>query len=609
MAWEPAERVQKNSRGEYRAMIGGEWVPVTAAQKNASGQFRVDRGAGQDAVAAQPLRNDMPDSIQPVKKSYNSNMAKGEQPGPDMLHQIVRGGSLIGRDMVTAGLSIPAMVGDLVVGGVNVGRRVAGAEPLPSVSENIQRTLDYGGAAKPANAQERILSSINRGAIGALSGAGAANALAGATTGVTRGVAKTLASNPGAQLVAGGAAGLSSQSAAEAGAGPGGQMLAGLAGGLAGGISARNLDAPTNTGALPAGAATTAREATAIRNPRLGVGGSSAGTAEYRAAVNTLQKAGIDLTKGQVSGTKWVKGLERDLSAIPLSGKPLQSRFEAQQQQYQKALLSKAGNTRGDSMITRQTLENTADDLSKRYTEALSGKSVSLGSDDFLDDLAAVEAKHSSFVDDPTKARVRRVVTEFLDKAESGDVTGEWYQSQRSIFANRAKGTGELAPLYGDLKSVLDDAFTRAAGGAKGDLDSQYARYKQLRTIWERNGGPQASEGFISPVAVAREAAGSPGGKSWQDFTRAGAAVIPDALPNSGTAARQQALKMLSLSAAGGSVPAAFYEPTALLALLGGAATTGATSAILSRGAKQAMAAPAQNPILPLLYPSIQGSQ
>ena len=45
MAWEPAERVQKNSAGEYRALIGGEWVPVEKAQKNSAGVYRVERSS------------------------------------------------------------------------------------------------------------------------------------------------------------------------------------------------------------------------------------------------------------------------------------------------------------------------------------------------------------------------------------------------------------------------------------------------------------------------------------------------------------------------------------------------------------------------------------
>ena len=44
MAWESAEKVQKNDAGEFRALIGGEWVPVAKAQKSDAGEYRVDRG-------------------------------------------------------------------------------------------------------------------------------------------------------------------------------------------------------------------------------------------------------------------------------------------------------------------------------------------------------------------------------------------------------------------------------------------------------------------------------------------------------------------------------------------------------------------------------------
>jgi hypothetical protein len=43
MSWEPAEKVQKNEAGEYRAFIGGQWIPVQKAQKSESGEYRVER--------------------------------------------------------------------------------------------------------------------------------------------------------------------------------------------------------------------------------------------------------------------------------------------------------------------------------------------------------------------------------------------------------------------------------------------------------------------------------------------------------------------------------------------------------------------------------------
>lgn len=59
MTWEAAEKVQKNSAGEYRALIGGEWVPVSKAQKSASGQYRIDRGGEVSQLVETSLMQDV----------------------------------------------------------------------------------------------------------------------------------------------------------------------------------------------------------------------------------------------------------------------------------------------------------------------------------------------------------------------------------------------------------------------------------------------------------------------------------------------------------------------------------------------------------------------
>ena len=53
MTWESAERVQKNDRGEYRALIGEQWIPVEKAQKNESGQYRIQRFQKQEVPEAE----------------------------------------------------------------------------------------------------------------------------------------------------------------------------------------------------------------------------------------------------------------------------------------------------------------------------------------------------------------------------------------------------------------------------------------------------------------------------------------------------------------------------------------------------------------------------
>lgn len=40
-SWQPAEKVQKNDEGQFRALINGQWVPAVKAQKNEAGEYRV----------------------------------------------------------------------------------------------------------------------------------------------------------------------------------------------------------------------------------------------------------------------------------------------------------------------------------------------------------------------------------------------------------------------------------------------------------------------------------------------------------------------------------------------------------------------------------------
>jgi hypothetical protein len=526
---------------------------------------------------------------------YSQGLPEGfvidtEQPS-SFVQDAARGLGLGARATAEGLAALPTAVADVAAYPFRKLTEAVTGETIPTYSETLNRGIDATGLPTPQSGAEKAISAVTRGVASVPAGLGAGGLAANSTNATVAGVGNLLRAAPGVQAAAAGSAGLSSELARQGQIGPdqpitvGGvpvfaqgdaETLAGLAGGVLGGGIASALsprEAPTMASTLPAGSRTGPAAAAA---PPLS---ASERTKEYTDAVQTLQRAKIPLTQGQRSGTNWVKSTERTLSEVPFSGKPLQGAFERQQRTYQRELLKQAGNQQGDTMVTRQTLENTASDLGKEYTRALAGKSVTISDDAFLDDLAAIEAKHTQFVDDPSKLRVKQIVNSFLDQASKEDaVTGEWYQAQRSLFAKRAMKNSEVADLYGDLKGLLDDAFTRAAGNVKGGLDARYARYKQLLTLFERNGGPAASEGFISPVAVAREAAGAPGGKSWQDFTRAAATVLPDRLGNSGTAQRNFVLGL-----AGGTVPAAMIEPASALATMAGLAGARGGAALLAR--------------------------
>jgi hypothetical protein len=470
---------------------------------------------------------------------------------------------------------LPGVALDVVAYPFRKGTEALTGETIPTYGQLINSGLDQlttatGVGADPQTPGERILASTARGATGALSGVGVGQQLARSSGPTTAAVGEFLSKNPVVQSVSGAGAGASGQGAKELGAGPGGQLAAALAGGLVTGLAASPFAAVPPPSGLPPGS-------------RLGPPVAATPNSEYQQAVSALEREGIPLTTGQKSGTNWIKSTERTLADIPIGGRPIQNAYEDQARAYQAMLLRQAGLDSGDNMITREVLDKARANLGERYATALRDKSLDLSDDAFVGNLAAIESKHSQMLPFEQKQQVRQIIDDFLEKAaelkQSGrGLTGEEYQRLRSTLGTKATGTQNsyISGLYGDLKGALDDLFAQTAGPDKFAIDKQYARLKQLQTVFERSGGPAASEGFISPIAVAKEAAGAPGGTDWQDLTRAAAAVLPDRLGNSGTAPRSWILNAL----AGGG---ALVSPVKTAAGLG---ATNLLSRQLARGAE-----------------------
>jgi hypothetical protein len=199
------------------------------------------------------------------------------QPGPDLTHQLVRQGGIIGRAALTGVASLPLAVADIGRYGINkignLNQALTGQEQSDYLPESYRSLFQQGlkelGGELPGGDQltnaESLRSAITTGATGAAGGIGVGQQLSQATSPVVAGVGNILQSAPGAQAVAGGSASGSSELARQAGAGEFGQAVAGLAGGLGGGIAAQSALPRAAESALPQGAATTANKAQALR--------------------------------------------------------------------------------------------------------------------------------------------------------------------------------------------------------------------------------------------------------------------------------------------------------------------------------------------------------
>lgn len=157
MAWESAERVQKNDAGEFRALIGGEWVPVQRAQRSDSGEFRVERGApaapAAEAAAAPP--------------SFADQLAAAAR---DPLGELAAGG----RQLLQHGINLQS---GAIRGAGSIGATIM--RPFETAEENAQRRADITGGLELMGAQPNTLAFQTGKLGGEIAGtAGVGNAIA-----------------------------------------------------------------------------------------------------------------------------------------------------------------------------------------------------------------------------------------------------------------------------------------------------------------------------------------------------------------------------------------------------------------------------------------------
>ncbi|MEM7209555.1 MAG: hypothetical protein AAF434_17180 [Pseudomonadota bacterium] len=282
----------------------------------------------------------------------------------------------------------------------------------------------------------------------------------------------------------------------------------------------------------------------------------------HTTAVDILDEANIPLTTGQRSGSDRVQALETTLGQS-IWGPRIEKIWNEQRQTLQSKLMEKAGfatediasGTFGDAAIL-----NAKDKFAQRYSEALANKFVRLDRDSFIDELAAIEKKNMQYLPINQRKDVARYIDEFIDEAASSKgLSGERYQGIRSrlLKSQRALQNNDprSAQLFSDLADALDDEFLAAAdkstATAKRKIDQEYARFKQIETLYKR-GGKQVEAGVIPLAGLSRESRKRLYDKEWRSLISASNRALVDSIPNSGTASRvlNQALPIIAPSTA-----------------------------------------------------------
>lgn len=312
-----------------------------------------------------------------------------------------------------------------------------------------------------------------------------------------------------------------------------------------------------------------------------GLGGGIAGRAAARgvgatlrgvqnADVRGLRAAGVPLTAGQATGGV-LKGIEDRLSGLPVVGDVVNARRLEGMQGFNRAAFDEGlapigANTGG--VIQEQGIDAAQAATTQGYRTALDGVNVTPDAQ-FRPDYDAAVA---------TGSAVPRVGPEFAayEQANMAPLVNQPSFDGTTIqdFIQQTRGADFGSDAMGDLvgRSVTgaEDAMrglvNRQAPDvlpALGRADGAYRNVQVLRDAVNRarNGTRVGETGVFAPSQLADAAAanakkfGNSQGTTRQPFfnlTRAGQAVLPNAVPDSGTAGRAVVAGGLGLAGLGG---------------------------------------------------------
>lgn len=318
-------------------------------------------------------------------------------------------------------------------------------------------------------------------------------------------------------------------------------------------------------------------------------------SAERQAAANVLQNEGVDLSAGQVTGSKGLRYAEGEIG-----GRAAEDLMERQGEQFTSAALRRAGENA--PRATPEVIDRAFTRIGQQF-DGLAARNQIVPDQQLAGDLQTVVGEYTSLVPESMRAPVvMTVANDIVDAIRRGPIAGDAYQALRSRL-ERAARTSRADPQLSDalrgMRESLDDAMQRSiAQNNPRDLGGWQQARRQYRNmlVLEKaatGAGENAALGLISPSQL-RNATVQQGRRAFArgqgdfaELARAGEALMK-AMPQSGTAPRLRAQNLGAMIPAilGGGAGAGVGGPV-------GAMAGAAAGAALPRAAGALMMSPA----------------
>jgi len=450
--------------------------------------------------------------------------------------------------------------------------------------EAVERGLTAIGLPEPQTGPERVGIAGIRGVIGA--GGTATQALRSAENmrlarllqgqtqpaSVTENVLRATGAGPGTQAIAGGTGAATSQSAREVGLPEPVAIAAGVVGGASPYMSVGGAQRTAQN------VTTSARNtATALRNrvsppqPQRPRTTPTAPTAPMppneirRGNVQRLENEGIPISPGQRSGAPLTQTMESTMAYLPSSAGQTARFQDLQQRAYTKALLRRAGID--SDVASQEVLRNGRNRFNQAYDYLEQNTRLMGGSETLFNRLAQVERQYGQGFSDQMKRTFRTMRDDLLGWAAGTPSPGQTYQRmQEELIAEISKAGISDSPgseryrqallgLRRGLTDLMEENTPPEIAQQWRQINREYAIFKTIEKSMLDPSQKTINSGFINPRIIAREqksqlpdewTRGDPDLDNFTNLVKSGVGIIPDPIPNSGTAQRMFAQDLLT---------------------------------------------------------------
>jgi hypothetical protein len=328
-----------------------------------------------------------------------------------------------------------------------------------------------------------------------------------------------------------------------------------------------------------------------------------------------LERAGVPLRAGDVTGSSTVRNMENALRDYPWIGPRTRGLKDEQDLAYTSAVLRRAGlPVPAEGTLVRATTPGQPGTLAEQrtaldrvFTDITSRTRVNTGTPDFTNAINANERRYLGKLPTEDDRIFRSAMQDVRNSVQNG-MSGRDYQDMRTFLrehADSARNNGADSPTSHAFRQ-LGQALDRAFEGSVSRQDAVALRTAQqqwgnMRTLENAMAGPgeRTAQGYVSPSALkaavqARAAGGKSGYSRGQgdltDLAQAGEAILKP-LPESGTGRQiisQHLLGLLAGGAAAGQY--SHYDPATAIggAVAGGVAGPYAFGRLLQSAPGQA---------------------